>query len=91
MEHKEESLLAVCPECMGHGRTFYRGETCTLCNGSGRITGKMMKALEEASRPQDWRLTEAVLAIKIDELSPMDAMTKLYELRRLATEIRGAQ
>ena len=31
-------------------------------------------------------VVEAIKAIKIDELSPLEALTKLYELKRLATE-----
>jgi RecJ-like exonuclease len=81
--------ITVCPECFGRGRDFLHGETCKVCHGTGRVTEETKMEIERANEPQDWRLAEAVLAIKIDELSPMDAMTKLYELKRLAQQVRG--
>jgi RecJ-like exonuclease len=85
-DSKNFTQIVVCPECFGKGRK--RFDPCTVCGGSGRITDTQSRAIEEANAPQDWKLTEAVLVIKIDDLSPIDALTKLYELRRLANEIR---
>ena len=89
---KQEQIfpITICPTCIGSGRTF-RGDKCEVCGGSGRITAEKMRALDKENASQDWRLVDAVLAIKIDDLSPIEGLTKLYELRRLANEIRGVQ
>jgi hypothetical protein len=89
---KQEQIfpITVCPVCFGKRLTF-RGDKCETCGGSGRITETQARALDETNSCRDWRLTEAVLEIKIDDLSPIDALTKLYELQRLANEIRGSR
>jgi DNA mismatch repair protein MutS len=41
-----------------------------------------LKMFDDAPNPA----VEALKAIKVDELSPLEALTKLYELKRLAGE-----